>query len=442
MKIQQIKLVLILSLGCISWAHANNAFDSVMLSYATATGKWSNVLLPVARYVFWFIASLEFMYQLTIKRLLPNELQKLWVFLIVRVFVASFLAVFVLDLNFYTAIISWMAKLGALCGGLSFEGTGTPINFSPSGLFKQIWDVYSPTLYGITIAAGATSLVDTAIGMFLLGLSGVIIICILVIVFSTMLVMVEAYFVIFGGIILAGFAGSSWTLNYWQKYLSYVSGVAVRLFCTSLLLGLISAQMHDHSWITPIPEISLNILKVGESIKDFLTNTISMLGVFGFNMILMLTLPSKAGAMLNGSVNAGLGEAINAASMAMSGGRMLAAPVAGALGGALKIAKGVEGAGAAAKSAGFQAMRDGVRSNPNNGSSDDKWKQMIRASGQDAAKGAVEGSIKGGVTAAKKSVSEGFSKAKEHGKDFTSNAKSSGGQSAGGAPLNIDPHKE
>lgn len=443
MKIFKFKLAIVLLVCLTGSTYANSSIlDTIMMSYSTATATWSAVLLPVARYVFWFVASLEFIYQLTIKKLLPNELQKLWVFLMVRVFVASFLAIFALDLNVYTGIISWMARLGALCGGINFTGSGAAINYSPSALFDLIWSTYYPTLSGLLVAVGTANYINSSIALFLLAIAGMIIVCIFIMIFVVMLVLVESYFVIFGGIILAGFAGSSWTLNYWQKYLSYVSGVAVRLFCTSLLLGLIAAQMHNPTWITPIPT-ELNLHNITDYIGAFLTNTIAMLAVFGFNMVLMLTLPSKAAAMLNGTVNASLGEAIGAASMAMSGGRIIAAAASGLAGGAAKLSQAVVGANAAAKSAGFQAMRDGMK-NPINasGNSDDKWKQMVRASGQSAAKDAASNTIKSGLADAKQAVTNGMVGARKHADVFARQSGSVSGSSDGGAPLDINPHKE
>ncbi|MCC2624313.1 MAG: conjugal transfer protein TrbL [Burkholderiales bacterium] len=441
MKTIKLKLALILFIFITGSAYAGNVLDTILLSYSEAAKTWSDTLLPVARYIFWFVASLEFIYQFTVKKLLPNELQKLWVFLIVRVFVASFLAIFALDLNVYTGIISWMARLGALCGGISFTGGGGVLNYSPSAVFELVWKAYSPTLTGIIAVAGTASLIDTAIGLFLLGLAGMIIICILVMVFSVMLVLVEAYFVIFGGIILAGFAGSSWTLNYWQKYLSYVSGVAVRLFCTSLLMGLIAAQLHNPTWIKAPPPFE--ILHANEYLGIFVTNIVSMLAVFGFNMILMLTIPSKAGAMLNGSVNASLSEAIGAASTMLSGGKMMTSAVAGVATGAAKLGLGVTGANAAAKSAGFKVMRDGMRNNTaRDTSSDDKWKQIVRATGQSAAKDAAVDSIKGGIVDAKKAVAGGMAEAKNHAGAFAKSAGSIDSGSGGGAALDINPHKE
>jgi type IV secretory pathway TrbL component len=362
------------------------------------------------------------------------------VFLIIRIFVAAFLAMFVLDLNFYTGIISWMAKLGASVGGVPMtSNSSSVIDYSPSGFFDLMWAQFYPIISALMLAAGGAGLFSTATGNFLFGLCGIIIICIFTMVFVVMLTLIEAYFVIFAGIILAGFAGSSWTMNYWQKYLSYVGGVAIRLFCTSILLGLISAQWSNPSWLIKLPAGTDWL----DSSAIIIKNLLAMLGAFGFDMILMVTLPSKAAAMLNGYVNAGLGEAIGAASMAMAGGRMISSTGSGLIGGASSIAKGVSGAGAAAKSAAYKTMRDGAKNSisPSGGGSDAKWKDMVRSSGQNAAKTAATDSVKGGLSNAKQSFTDSIRSTKSHAGTYARNAGAVSGAPSGGSHLNIDPHK-
>ncbi len=430
--------ILLISIKC-SFA-STGIFDTIINSYASTTSNWSNTLLPVARYVFWFIAALEFCYQISIKKLLPNELQKLWVFLIVRMFITTVLAIFVLDLQFYTSIVSWFAELGAAVGGTNMTSSSSSvIDFSPSEFFNAMWDQFFPTISAIMVAAGSVGLVSSATGNFLFGLSGIIIICIFIMVFVVMLTLIEAYFVLFAGIILAGFAGSSWTINYWQKYMSYVGGVAIRLFCTSILLGMITAQWTNPTWLIQVPEGSSWITNSTVVIK----NLLSMLGAFGFDMVLMVTIPSKAASMLNGTVNASLGEAIGAASMAMSGGRMISSTAAGVGGGASSVTKGIVGAGASAKSAAFKAMRDGMNDGMSSegGGSDEMWKQSVKTSGQNAANKGLSDSIKKGFSEGKDAFKGGVNAAKNHAGAFAGKANSASGPSSGGSSINIDPHR-
>ena len=424
---------------------ALGVFDTVLQSYSNATATWSTTLLPVARYIFWTLSFVEFLYQLSIKKVLPNDIQKLWVFGLTRVIVVTLLSLFVLDLNTYTGIISWFCELGSKIGGsdLTTGAAAQVINYSPSNLFDGLFGHLGPTISTIILAAAATGLLSTSVGIFLFQLATVILACIFIIVIVVMLTLIEAYFVIFAGIILAGFAGSSWTMNYWQKYLAYVAGVAIRLFCTCVLLGLLTAA--DWSWIKPLPDTSAGIVAAFTHPGDVVANLLAMLGVFLFNMVVMVTLPSKAAAMLNGSINAGLGEAVGAAALAMSGGKMFAAGASGVLGGGAKLTQGAINAPAAAKSAGFKTLRNGMRnqisSGPTNADSEAAMKTLLKQQAAKAANNAGVNSVKEGVGAAKDHFSKLASSVKPQAGQFARHSNAASGPAAGGSSLNIDPHK-
>ena len=443
------KLLIILCLLSINFVYADGVFDSIVQSFAGATSTWQTTLLPWAKYLFWFLGSLEFLYQLSIKKLLPNEITKLWVWLVVRILVAVLFAQFVLDPKFYMAIVTFFTNLGARVGGTAIDPANTGIlMFSPSAIFQQQWSLMWPTLSALittgtaaSVSAGGFSL-SPSLGNFLFGLAGAIFICMLIMCITVMLTLIEAYFVMFAGIILCGFAGSSWTLNFWQKYLSYVGGVAIRLFCMSILMGLLSNQWaNPDAWLLKIEMTAIGIISA--PVTDF-QNLFALMGVFMFDMVLMVTLPSKAAAMLNGAVNAGFGEAIGAAAMAMSGGKMLGAAGGGGVGGVKALTSGLLGAAPAAKSAAFKAMKSAAKNNIGGeagAGGDDKWKQMLRSTGRDAANKAAGDSMKGGVSSGKKSFADGAKTASTHGSTFAQKAGGSNSGQAGGSSLNVDPHK-
>ena len=183
---------------------------------------------------------------------------------------------------------------------------------SPSKLFGLLWGQFAPFMNWLVVITGTNGYVSPALGGFLLWIALIILLTIMISVFVIMLIIIESYFVMFAGIILAGFAGSNWTMDYWQKYLSYVGAVAIRLFCTSLLLGLMTTELTSLEW----PNISIDMTSTGAT--SIITNTsviisslIKMLGVFGFNMLLLLLVPFKAAKMLNGSIKVNLGDVIH-----------------------------------------------------------------------------------------------------------------------------------
>lgn len=418
---------------------AGGVFDTIINGFSGATSKWQGKFLPIAQYIFWTISLLEFTYQLAFKKLLPGEINKLWVFVVTRVVLITLMAQFVLNINVYSGIIDWLIHLGALVGGVDLSTTGTTIKYSVSELWGTLWNMWAPTLAVLVGAGTASSVALPALGGFLFNIAFAILIVMLIMCSIVMLTLIEAYFVLFGGMFLMGFAGSSWTMNYWQKYLSYVAAVGVRLMFTSLVLGVLSVQWTDTSWLHPITKTSL-LTDPG----DVLQNLISMLGVFFFDMIILITFPSKAAAMLNGAVNAGLGEAFGAAAMAMSGGKMLGSPAAMAANVGKNVVGAVASAPATAKSAAFKAMRQGMKNNiggSDDGGSNGKFRELMKSQGQTAASQATKSSIKDAVVGEKgNNWQSAIQASKQSASNFTNKAGSTGSGNSSAAPINANPH--
>lgn len=434
------KILLIFICLSIKLVFAAGAFDSIVQSYAGVTSTWQIQLLPATKWIFWTLSGLEFSYQMAMKKLLPNEISKLWVWLVVRFIVTVLFAEILLDSNFYIAIVSFFTKLGTKVGGASIDPSASGAQmYSPSALFQQEWNFFWPSLSVLIIVGGAGNYINSSLGNFFFNMAGAIMICMLILVVVVMLTLIESYFVLFAGFVLTGFVGSSWTINFWQKYLSYVGGVAIRLFCTSMLLGMFSTQWKNPTWLQPLSKNPSDYLSNAAAVVQ---NLVAMLGVFLFDMVVMVTLPSKAAAMLNGAVNAGFGEAIGAASMALSGGKILGG-VTGGGGQAINSAlRGELNAPAAARSAAFRAMRSAAKNNIGNdgGGGDEKWKQMLRTTGKDAANKAATDSMKGGYAAAKESLGSGVKTASNAAKNFSQKSSGVGSGTAGGSTLNMDPH--
>jgi len=211
-----------------SMSATGGLLDLFLQNYYTAAQSWSGVLAPIAVKLFWFWFTCEFLWQLTFKKILMNDLQKLYVFFVIRIFTAYFFAQCFVNQGFYLGIIQYFANLGAQAGGFAVNtNSGNPFGtFSPSGIINIGLCSWNSLFAFLGANAGWASIVNAviyALPMVIL----TIMITIVAIIMALALVMLalEAYIVLFGGFILCGFAGSSWTQSYWQKYLSYVAGV-------------------------------------------------------------------------------------------------------------------------------------------------------------------------------------------------------------------------
>ena len=304
-----------------SMSATGGLLDVFLQNYYSVSQTWTGVLAPIATKMFWFWFTCEFLWQLTFKKILTNDLQKLYVFFVIRIFTAYFFAQCFVNPAFYLGIIQYFTTLGAQAGGFSINPTsGNPFGtLSPSGIINIGMCSWNSLFAFLGANAGWASVVNAiiyAVPMIIMTL----LITLVAIMMALALVMLalESYIVLFGGFILCGFAGSSWTQSFWQKYLSYVSGVAIRFFVMCLILGLMQTQLN--TLFTSIVSAS--------SGSDY----VALIGVFFNTLICMvinafvvLKVPAMAGAMLSGQVSGGLGDLMQGASMVMSGASMVKA---------------------------------------------------------------------------------------------------------------------
>ena len=301
-----------------SMSATGGLLDIFLQNYYIVSQSWTGVLAPIATKMFWFWFTCEFLWQLTFKKILTNDLQKLYVFFVIRIFTAYFFAQCFVNPGFYLGIIQYFTTLGAQAGGFTINPTfGNPFGtLSPSGIINIGLCSWNSLFAFLGANAGWASVVNAiiyAVPMIIMTL----LITLVAIIMALALVMLalESYIVLFGGFILCGFAGSSWTQSYWQKYLSYVSGIAIRFFVMCLILGLMQTQLN--TLFTSIVSAS--------SGSDY----VALIGVFFNTLICMvinafvvLKVPAMAGAMLSGQVSGGLGDLMQGASMIMSGASM------------------------------------------------------------------------------------------------------------------------
>ena len=379
---------------------------------------------------------------MTFKKIVAFDIQKLYVFFVVRIFTAYMFAHIFLDVNFYLGIITYFTNLGSTLGGsaLSLSGGATGIAISPSAIMN-----YLECQYAIPAAALAGASFSPLGGQLFAMLLFAILVLIMSIPIALMITMIDAYIVIFGGFILCGFSGSSWTQSYWQKYLSYVGGVAIRLFVTCLILGLVLKSFSNLDNLT-IP--TLHVGGVDTGVKDptaIATYIEAMFGLLFFNVIAMVTIPNKAAGMLSGSINGGLGEVIGGASMMMSGMR----GVGGMSGAASTLGSSLMGAPNVGKTAAISKARELLGNGAGGSSSASSpadWKTQAKQAGTSAA----SQSIKDGWKEAVSSIRGGGAGNNSGGSKGALNNLGSGAQQAGSmssghggaSELNINPHKD
>lgn len=323
------KLIIIICLSLFCGISSADTLDSFLNTFYTSSSGWKTTLAPIALQMFWFWFTCEFLWQLTVKKVLGNDISKLYYWMMVRILVANLFAYIFVNPDFYVGIILYFVKLGSQAGGVSLSPTsGNPFGgFTPSVIVQYGTDLWNANWQLIAHLPDIISSITVGLPLILIS-AGVYVLTALM-AFTLFMTALEGYIVMNAGIILLGFAGSSWTQSYWQKYLSYVGGIAIRLFVMCLILGLIQRQVLNDS------------LQVGLSGSDYLnayinkTDTLAPIANLMSAAIktlidmlictfLILKVPAMAGSMLTGTVNSGLGDVIAGASMVMAGAGMAA----------------------------------------------------------------------------------------------------------------------
>lgn len=471
-----------------SMSATGGLLDIFLQNYYNASQSWTGVLAPIATKLFWFWFTCEFLWQLTFKKILTNDLQKLYVFFVIRIFTAYFFAQCFVNPDFYLGIIQYFTTLGAQAGGFSVNpNSGNPFGtLSPSGIINIGLCSWNSLFAFLGANAGWASVVNAiiyAVPMIIMTL----LITLVAIIMALALVMLalESYIVLFGGFILCGFAGSSWTQSFWQKYLSYVGGIAIRFFVMCLILGLMQTQLNTlFAYIVSASSGSDYVTLIGV----FFNTLICMV----INAFIVLKVPAMAGAMLSGQVSGGLGDLMQGAAMVMSGASMIKSFGGGSnktsalaqsalalgTGGASLAASGASkmvttAASTAAKAAGeaggkAASMSQNVGSkapdignSPASATKSDKLDALsgakINSSGLDSSTGQSTSSnghsasndingitgTSGTGNTTPKPTSAKFTEAGKHlGKAAEQAGRMSGSGHSGGAELNINPHKE
>ena len=419
------------------------SLDAILSGFYGVTSTWQTKLAIKAKGLFWFLFGLEFSYQFAIKKILPGDIQKIWVFALTRIFIAGFLADTFLDINFYSGVIAYFMKLGAYLSGLSISIDANNLGgLSPSGVISFLMCTFNGVVSALVGSGGTTAAIigffSGTVGTFMANIMTCFLMgyyaCVLVVGLALMLVLLEIYIVMFGGFILCGFAGSSWTINYWQRYLGYVGGAAIRIFMTALILGVILKQTQD-------PDL------LGWKIADILTEPSRILGdmmfsvgILFFDAVILFSIPAKSGAMLSGQVSAGFGDVVGTAALAMSGGKMFANPVAGGARAGATAMKALSQAGGANKAATMKEARSLLKNSVGGGSGagggGKDWKSMAKEAGKTAGD-AVKSQ---GMGQAKNQAAAGLLSSKNAWSDMTRHSNTGSG-SAGAPSLNVDPHK-
>ncbi|PSU44543.1 P-type conjugative transfer protein TrbL, partial [Photobacterium frigidiphilum] len=201
----------------------NNALDDLLGQFHTQTALWEPIILQSMWGLFWGLAVISLVWNAIQLVLHDKGMVDFIAFLFNRVMTIGLSVWLITNASALAwAIINTFQKVAGLLS-TSQEG------FSPSNVFELGLSI----AHKVYSAASGFSVGDTLI----LGICAVIILVVFAMIAAEMCILiVGAYVLVSGGIIVMAFLGSEWTRDHAINYFTTVLGMAVQLFVMQLII--------------------------------------------------------------------------------------------------------------------------------------------------------------------------------------------------------------
>lgn len=317
-------------------SHANghgmdsrDLLDTILYRFSSNSALWSQTMLEYARYLFWSLALISMVWTYGLMALRKADLQEVLAET-VRFFVVIGFFYWILDNGpaLAKSIIDSMRQLAAKASGIDER-------ISPSDIVDVGFDIVSRAIDSSSIWSPAA----TTVGLLV---AGIILILLALVSINMLIILITAWILTYGGIVLLGFGGGRWTQDIAINYYKTVLGIALQAFAMILIIG-IGKSFVDQYYAAMSESITLKEMFV-------------MLVVAALLLVLINKIPPVLAGIVSGGGSGGggglsLGGAMGAAGIA-------GAAVASAAGAALTQSAG----GLSALNAAFKAANQSLGS--------------------------------------------------------------------------------
>ncbi|WP_115702601.1 P-type conjugative transfer protein TrbL [Legionella sainthelensi] len=351
-------LIVLFLIGFSVCCHAQGSMDSrdlldnILYRFSTTASTWSQTILSYARYLFWSLALISMVWTYGLMSLRRADIQEFMAETVRFLVVVGFFY-WILDNGpaIATAIIDSMRQLAA-------KASGIDTHISPSDIIDVGFDIVSKAIDNSSLWSPAA----TTVGLIV---AGVILVVLALVSINMLIILITAWILTYGGIILLGFGGGRWTCDIAIQYYKTVLGIALQAFAMILIIG-IGKSFVDQYYAAMAKDILLK--------EMFVMLVVAILLLILINKIppVLANIVSGGGG---GSGGIGLGGALGAASIA---GAALASS-AGAV--SAQSAGGLSALHAAFKAA-SQSMGTGNLGSASEGNVSSKTGSLTQAMGQ------------------------------------------------------------
>jgi type IV secretion system protein TrbL len=202
--------------------------DGIGQQYQAASRIWRPRLVPIAQRLFMLLAALEFVISGALWALRRDSLDDI---------AAKFLLKFTLVAFLLTLITSYTFWLPPIINGFAAAGEHAigGLTVSPS----SVMEIGRETSFRVlaTLDVGVM-LRDPAMAIYAALSALVIGLAYIAIAAQLILVLVESYIVLGGGVLLLGFAAFRGTAGFAESLIAYTFGIGIKIFLVYLIVGL------------------------------------------------------------------------------------------------------------------------------------------------------------------------------------------------------------
>jgi P-type conjugative transfer protein TrbL len=276
-------------------AHAQTqqpVLDGIANQYRDASRLWRPRLVPIAQQLFMLLASIEFAVSGVVWALRHDRLDDIAAKFLLKFTLTAFLLALITGFTFWIPpIVNGFAAAGERAIGSS--GTVSPSGIIDIGRETSL-SILSALDVGVMLTNPAMAIYG-AIAAFVVALAYTAIAAQLV------LVLVESYVVLGGGVLFLGFAAFRGTAGFAENLISYTFGIGIKIFLLYLIVGL--GSQIARGWIPLIQSSS------------FFGPTSPLLQVVGGSTIfavLAIRVPNSVAARLSGTSSFGIANALRA----------------------------------------------------------------------------------------------------------------------------------
>lgn len=292
-------LIVFFLIGFSVTAHAQGNMDSrdlldnILYRFSSTASTWSQTILSYARYLFWSLALISMVWTYGLMSLRRADIQEFMAETVRFLVVVGFFY-WILDNGpaIATAIIDSMRQLAA-------KASGIDTHISPSDIIDVGFDIVSKAIDNSSLWSPAA----TTVGLIV---AGVILVVLALVSINMLIILITAWILTYGGIILLGFGGGRWTCDIAIQYYKTVLGIALQAFAMILIIG-IGKSFVDQYYAAMAKDILLK--------EMFVMLVVAILLLILINKIppVLANIVSGGGG---GSGGIGLGGALGAASIA------------------------------------------------------------------------------------------------------------------------------